>query len=304
MKADYIAVDWGSSQLRAWRIENGECTAQQSAPQGIKFVGKGQHEAVLRTLLAPWWEWIVAQQVPVLMAGMIGSDSGWLDSGYQALPLEVNAIAEGCIPVPTSLPIKLWLRPGLALRHKERANVMRGEEVQLLGALACLQADIYLFPGTHSKWVKPLRREAAITIESFSTAMTGELYQLLLQHSLLGKGLPSEGAFDSSAFSQGVEEALQSDEGLINRLFYARSRRLLGYMAPEAVASWLSGALIGEELAQLARHWPTSSTLALVGDTPLTGHYLTACQLAGRQATVLDAQTAMLNGFRRIYAAL
>lgn len=304
MKADYIAVDWGSSQLRAWRIASGECTAQQSAPQGIKFVGNGQHEAVLRTLLAPWWQWIVAERVPVLMAGMIGSDSGWLDSGYQALPLEVSAIAQGCIPVPTSLPIQLWLRPGLALRRKDRANVMRGEEVQLLGALACVQADIYLFPGTHSKWVKPLRNADEVTIESFTTAMTGELYQLLLQHSLLGKGLPNEGAFDQPAFTRGVEEALQGDEGLINRLFYARSRRLLGYMPPEAVASWLSGALIGEELAQLARRWPTSNTLALVGDAPLTGHYLTACQLAGWQATVLDAQTAMLNGFRRIYAAL
>lgn len=301
---NFIAIDWGSSQLRAWRIENGECTAQQSAPQGIKFVGSGQHEAVLRTLLAPWWQWIVAEQVPVLMAGMIGSDSGWLDSGYQALPVAVNALARGCISVPTSLPIRLWLRPGLALCHKDRANVMRGEEVQLLGALACLQADIYLFPGTHSKWVKPLCNAGEVTIENFTTAMTGELYQLLLQHSLLGKGLPSEGAFDPSAFTRGVQEALHSDEGLINRLFYARSRRLLGYMPPEAVASWLSGSLIGEELAQLARRWPTCNTLALVGDDPLTGYYLTACQLAGRQATIVDAQTAMLNGFRRIYAAL
>lgn len=304
MKADYIAVDWGSSQLRAWRIESGECTAQQSAPQGIKFVGSGQHEAVLRTLLSPWWEWIVAQRVPVLMAGMIGSDSGWLDSGYQTLPLEVTAIAQGCIAVPSSLPTPLWLRPGLALCHKERANVMRGEEVQLLGALACLRADIYLFPGTHSKWVKPLRTGSEVTIESFTTAMTGELYQLLLQHSLLGKGLPGEEVFDQPAFTQGVEEALQAEEGLINRLFYARSRRILGFMPPEAVASWLSGALIGEELAQLARCWPTTHTLALVGDAPLTDRYLSACQLAGRQATVIGAQTAILNGFRRIYAAL
>ncbi len=304
MKANYIAVDWGSSQLRAWRIENGECAAQRSVPQGIKFVGPGQHEAVLRTLLAPWWEWVVSEQTPVLMAGMIGSDSGWLDSGYQALPLAANAIAKGCIAVPSTLPIPLWLRPGLALRRKEWANVMRGEEVQLLGALACAPADIYVFPGTHSKWVMPLRWGEEVVIEGFSTAMTGELYQLLLQHSLLGKGLPSGSEFDMQAFGRGVEESLQSEEGLINRLFYARSRRLLGYLAPTAVASWISGTLIGEELAQLARRWPITGTLALVGDAPLTERYLDACRLAGRQATIIDAHTAMLNGFRRIYAAL
>jgi 2-dehydro-3-deoxygalactonokinase len=301
---NFIAIDWGSSQLRAWRIEKGACTAQQCVPQGIKFVGSGQHEAVLRTLLAPWWEWIVTAEVPVLMAGMIGSDSGWLDSGYQALPQAASAISRGCIAVPSSLPIQLWLRPGLALRQKERANVMRGEEVQLLGALDCAQADIYVFPGTHSKWVKPFHRGEEIVINAFSTAITGELYQLLLQHSLLGAGLPREDAFDVQAFTRGVEESLHSEEGLINRLFYARSRRLLGYLPATAVASWLSGTLIGEELAQLARHSLATDTLALVGDAPLTDHYLTACRLAQRQATVVDAQTAMLNGFRRIYAAL
>lgn len=303
MTANYIAIDWGSSHLRAWRIENGACVAQQQTAQGIKFVEPGSHDAVLMALLAPWRAWIEARQIPVLMAGMVGSDSGWLDSGYQRLPLPVEAIAAGCIAVPSSLRSPVWLRPGLAQWEEEGANVMRGEEVQLLGALACGQADIYLFPGTHSKWVKPSLQADGVLIEDFSTAITGELYQLLLQHSLLGKGL-AEGENDPQAFADGVQASLRGDDSLLNRLFYARSRRVLGYLAAASVASWLSGVLIGEELAQLVRRWPQSERLALVGDAPLVTHYLAACHIAGKKAVVIEAQVAMLNGFGRIYAAL
>ena len=303
MTANYIAIDWGSSHLRAWRIENGECVAHQQTAQGVKFVEPGSHDQVLMALLAPWRAWIEARQIPVLMAGMIGSDRGWLDSGYQKLPLPVTAIAAGCIAVPSSLRSPVWLRPGLALQEEERANVMRGEEVQLLGALACQQADVYLFPGTHSKWVKPVASSQGTYIEDFSTAITGELYQLLLQHSLLGQGLP-ESESDPQAFADGVLASLRGEDSLLNRLFYARSRRVLGYLAGASVASWLSGALIGEEFAQLVRRWPQSETLALVGDEPLVTHYLTACHIAGKKAVVVEAQVAMLNGFGRIYAAL
>lgn len=300
---DFIAIDWGSSHLRAWRVENGECVAQQQTAQGIKFVAAGSHDKVLTTLLAPWREWIEARQIPVLMAGMVGSDSGWLDSGYQTLPLEIGAIAAGCIAVPSSLRSPVWLRPGIALRESGNANVMRGEEVQLLGALACVTADIYLFPGTHSKWVKPNLRSEGIFIDAFSTSMTGELYQLLLQHSLLGKGVP-ESEFEPQAFAEGVQTSLQGQDGVLNRLFYARSGRLLNFLPATAVASWLSGVLLGEELVQLARRWPATDTLAVVGDMPLVTHYLAACELAGRKATVIAAQTASLNGFSKIYAAL
>ncbi|MDW5502399.1 2-dehydro-3-deoxygalactonokinase [Pseudomonas lundensis] len=303
MTANYIAIDWGSSHLRAWRIENGACVAQQQTAQGVKFVEPGSHDAVLMALLAPWRAWIEEKQIPVLMAGMIGSDSGWLDSGYQSLPLPVAAIAAGCIAVPSSLRSPVWLRPGLALQEPGRANVMRGEEVQLLGALTCLQADIYLFPGTHSKWVKPRIQADGLLIEDFSTAITGELYQVLLQHSLLGKGLPADEE-DPQAFADGVQASLRGEDSLLNRLFYARSRRVLGYLPAASVASWLSGVLIGEELAQLARRWPQSETLALVGDAPLVTHYLAACRMAGQKAEVIEAQVAMLNGFGRIYAAL
>ena len=303
MTANYIAIDWGSSHLRAWRIENGECVAHQQTAQGVKFIEPGSHDQVLMALLAPWRAWIEARQIPVLMAGMIGSDRGWLDSGYQKLPLPVTAIAAGCIAVPSSLRSAVWLRPGLALPEEERANVMRGEEVQLLGALACQQADVYLFPGTHSKWVKPAISPQGAWIAEFSTAITGEMYQLLLQHSLLGQGLP-EGESDPQAFADGVLASLRGEGSLLNRLFYARSRRVLGYLPAASVASWLSGVLIGDELAQLARRWPQSELLALVGDTPLVTHYLAACRIAEQKAVVVEAQVAMLNGFGRIYAAL
>jgi 2-dehydro-3-deoxygalactonokinase len=303
MTANYIAIDWGSSHLRAWRIENGACVAQQQTAQGVKFVEPGSHDAVLVALLAPWRAWIDARQIPVLMAGMVGSDSGWLDSGYQRLPLPVEAIAAGCIAVPSSLRSPVWLRPGLALWVEGRANVMRGEEVQLLGALTCRQADVYLFPGTHSKWVKPRLLADGVLIEAFSTAITGELYQLLLQHSLLGKGVATDDN-DPKAFADGVLASLQGEDSLLNRLFYARSRRILGYLSAASVASWLSGVLIGEELAQLMRQWPQSETLALVGDAPLVTYYLAACHIAGKKAEIIEAQVAMLNGFGRIYAAL
>lgn len=300
---NFIAIDWGSSNLRGWRVENGQCVAHLHSDRGIKTISDQQFEAELLSFIAPWREWIEANQIPLLMAGMVGSDLGWLDSGYQLLPMLVTEIATGMISLPCSLKTQVWLRPGLAVNEPRQANVMRGEEVQFLGALKMQPADVYLLPGTHSKWIQPLMLEGDIYLNRFSTIMTGELYQLLMNHSLIGQGVPDDG-FCREAFATGVLEAGQDAAAVIRQIFYGRSRRVLGFLAEEQVSSWLSGLLIGHELTQLKACYAQGSQFALVGDLPLADYYRQAAELSGCHAVIVDAQSATLNGFRSIYAAL
>lgn len=283
-----IGLDWGTTSLRAYLYDiDGKVVATRQQAWGIRQLPEGGFAAALEAITADW------PACTAIAAGMVGSRQGWREAPYVALPADAASIAEGMLRVEDCHSHELWIAPGLARRQP--ADVMRGEETQIIGALAGRSPGStpqrFVLPGTHSKW-------AAVSngrITAFDTVMTGEMYALLLKHSILGAGLPPEAdrPFVGEAFVRGVVCARDSGgEGVFGRLFSTRALMLAGELAPAQVPDFLSGLLIGEEfrIARL-RDEDRSAPLCLIGEAALCQRYILAAGQFGYAApvTVEDA---------------
>ncbi|HUB92180.1 MAG TPA: 2-dehydro-3-deoxygalactonokinase [Dyella sp.] len=268
-----IGLDWGTSSLRAYLYDgDGKVMASRQQAWGIRQLPEGGFVGALQAITADWPACVA------VAAGMVGSRQGWREVPYVALPADAASIAHGMLRVDDCSSHALWIAPGLQ-RHQP-ADVMRGEETQIIGALArqpLYQANMrFVLPGTHSKWATVIDGR----IVAFDTVMTGEMYALLIKHSILGAGLPAEppAAFASETFVRGVLAARDSGaEGIFSRLFSTRALMLAGELAPAQVPDFLSGLLIGEEfrIARL-RGGGSVSPLCLIGEASLCERYALA----------------------------
>lgn len=283
MSGSYIAIDWGSTHLRGWLYRDGECVDSLQLPYGVsRLVGQTARE-VFDKYVDPWRR---REALPVVMAGMIGSDAGWQPVPYLPCPVSLHELSARLFEVAP----QVWIVPGLNTPR----NVMRGEETQLLGAMQLAPAARYVLPGTHSKWVQA----ANGAVSGFTTAMTGELHHLLMNHSLVGKGLPEQ-RDDPAAFQAGLQSGLESPS-LVTRLFEARALRVLGELAQESVSDWLSGLLIG---AEVAANRQVGESVTLVGSESLCARYRQALATAGIAAREIAGDTAFQQGIRSILDA-
>jgi 2-dehydro-3-deoxygalactonokinase len=291
-----LALDWGTSSARAYRVgRDGAVVERREAPLGVMHVAAGQHAVALRRLLGDW----AALEVPRIASGMIGSRQGWLEVPYVECPADAAALVAGIRATPGR---ELSIVPGLVCRDAGGVpDVLRGEETQILGAVAEDDAAVLaVLPGTHSKWVYV----ADGRIVAFSTYMTGELFAVLLQHSILGRlaSRPSDAAApDSEAFADGVGKGLRSD-GLTHTIFAARSRCLLGELGPADVGDWLSGVLIGHEIAA-ARRWagdfaPRAAPVRIIGSHALVACYRAALRVAGVPSVAAPPEAAARGLYR------
>jgi 2-dehydro-3-deoxygalactonokinase len=292
-----LALDWGTSAARAYRLGRaGAVLERREAPLGVMHLASGAHASALRSLLGDWAE----LDVPRIASGMIGSRQGWLEVPYVECPADPAALVAGIRATPGR---ELSIVPGLVCRDAGHVpDVLRGEEAQILGAIPEDDATVLaVLPGTHSKWVYV----AEGRIVAFSTYMTGELFAVLLQHSILGRlatGPSNAPATDSEAFADGVGTGLRSD-GLTHTIFAARSRCLLGELGPADVGDWLSGVLIGHEIAA-ARRWaadfaPPAAPVWMIGSDALVERYRVALGRADVPA-VAAAPEAAARGLYRI----
>jgi 2-dehydro-3-deoxygalactonokinase len=273
-----IAIDWGTTSFRAYRLDReGNVVDSRSSGKGIMATPPGPN--VLEEEIGAWLD-----DAPIVMSGMVGSRQGWVEAPYVPCPAGYREIAAALKPV-TWGKRKAWIVPGVSSRDTAGVpDVMRGEETQILG---CGVDGTICLPGTHSKWVEVRSGR----IERFSTAMTGEVYAVLKQHSILGR-MMEEGAADAEVFAQGVRRS--GDEGgLLHHLFGVRTRGLLGELAPAASASYLSGILIGHELRARA-----TREVLLLGAPALTALYAQAAALLGVGTRTLDAEAAVRCLFR------
>lgn len=279
----FIAVDWGTTNRRAYLIgRDGRCSDEFEDGQGVLSVGAGgfaEAVAQIRERLA---------DKPLLLAGMIGSNRGWLEAPYIRCPAGIDELARALVwPRPDSAIV-----PGVSFLDGLRADVMRGEEVQLLGALVdgSIPPDcLVCHPGTHNKWVE---MEAG-RIAAFRTIMTGELFNLLRTHSILSD-LLQQPAKPGDSFGSGVRAALDGAD-LQAELFPIRARSLLGVGAAGDCASWASGLLIGGDVRiglASAKHRP----VIVMGRPELTRLYAEAIRLAGAEAVELDGERSFLSG--------
>ncbi|WP_411755498.1 2-dehydro-3-deoxygalactonokinase [Serratia sp. (in: enterobacteria)] len=291
MSDSFIAIDWGSTNLRAWRYERGECVDSVQSQAGVTRLGDRSPQQVFTELMTRW-----AEPLPVVMAGMIGSNAGWLQVPYLSCPTRLTQVVTQLTVIKQALPVKTWIIPGICVERADNYNVMRGEETQLIGAYAEQPAALYVMPGTHSKWVQM----DGDTLVDFRTVMTGELHHLLLNHSLIGVGL-TEQQPDPQAFACGLETGL-NEAHLVRRLFETRAAHVLGKLEKSAVSDWLSGLLIGNEVAQMQRQYPlpADTALTVIGNPTLGKRYAQALELAGIRHRMLDGDRAFQSGIRSI----
>ncbi len=288
-----IAVDWGTSSFRASLLgADGRVREKREAPLGILQL-KGAHFA--GALESQVGDWEAAGESTLLMSGMIGSRQGWSEAPYVECPAGAADLAKRLHPVEWRGKT-LWIVPGLVDRAAGVPDVMRGEETQLIGALPALGPGQHMIclPGTHSKWV----RVEDGRIAGFRTHMTGEVFAVLKQHSILGR-LMAEGPDDDSAFEAGLTRAGEAG-GLLHHLFGTRTRGLFDELPPSSAASYLSGLLIGHELAAEGAKAPTVHVL---GAPHLARRYSQALKHLGRGAAVLDPD-AVVAGLFHIASSL
>jgi 2-dehydro-3-deoxygalactonokinase len=282
----FIAVDWGTTNRRAYRIDSsGACADEFEDGKGALSVPSGEFPAAAAEIRAR------LGNLPLLLAGMAGSNRGWVEAPYVACPSGIDDLARMLVWAGQREAIV----PGLSYIGEGRADVMRGEEVQLLGAVAdgTVPRDaLVCHPGTHDKWVVVENG----CIARFRTVMTGELFNLLKQHSILADLLQGE-VEAGEAFEAGVRHALGNDD-LTAELFAIRARWLLGKAEREDCGSYASGLLIGSDVKiGLAGH---QGDAIVMGRPELTGLYAAAIRLAGGRPTELDGERCFLAGIKQI----
>jgi 2-dehydro-3-deoxygalactonokinase len=295
MSKYWIAIDWGTTNFRAFLLDDLRVIDQTTQPCGLLAVERNAFAATLHGHLAHWLRDYGA--VPVLMAGMVGSQQGWHEVSYVTAPASATALAAGAFSLATPWGSAAWIIPGVSATSAfGLPDVMRGEEVQLLGLNAQHPAlqHVVILPGTHSKHVQLSHG----SVTHFSTFMTGELFSVLSQHSLLGRALPAQHE-DEASFLTGVRTAAQGAP-FSHLIFSARTRRLAGTLAPEHVHAYLSGLLLGHELAAL----PEASEIWVVGSESLSRRYQLAARALQRTLHTADGDACFLRGMTALRALL
>ncbi|MBU2886385.1 2-dehydro-3-deoxygalactonokinase [Gilvimarinus agarilyticus] len=287
-----ILVDWGSSNCRAYLLnESGHLQGNIHAELGVLRLEQGAFEAKLRELLSPWGA--ILADCDIWLAGMVGSRRGWYEVAYVPSPARSDQLATHSKSLDVNWARSVRIIPGVSCSGSDNFDVMRGEEVQLIGLMQILaKPNAYaMLPGTHNKHVEI--NDGAIG--RFSTHPTGELYAVVTQHMLLGYGLNSSTAGKyPQAFCRGLDKGAQSSK-LGNSLFGAWTNRLGGRLTDEETLDYISGVLIGNEL----RDFPVS-TCAIVCDDVIGERYLTACEHLGIGATLHSGAECFLTGMKAI----
>ncbi|QJI31951.1 2-dehydro-3-deoxygalactonokinase [Pseudomonas sp. ADAK18] len=312
MQAQLIALDWGTSSLRAYKLgPAGVVLERRALASGIMHLPTEPRE-IAGVLCSNGFElafdaacsdWLDEQPtLPVIACGMVGSAQGWSEAAYRDTPADVATLGQALHVVRSLRGVDVHIVPGV-IQRGGLPNVMRGEETQVLGVLQSLPLDVANrrligLPGSHSKWVEVV--EGCIT--HFDTFMTGELFAVLSQHSILGRTQQPSAQFQAEAFDRGVRVALSADgqRGPLSTLFSARTLGLTGELAGHEQADYLSGLLIGHEL--LALNSNPQPDIVLVGNTQLCTRYQRALALCGFSHVTL-AQEATERGLWQLAVA-
>ncbi len=293
-QVEWVAVDWGTSNLRAWGIDSaGEVAFSRSSADGMGRLSREQYPAVLTALLSG-----VADDVgEVLICGMAGARQGWMEAPYLDAPAELGNLSAGAVSPDMPGSIDPRILPGVCLRDVGAEDVMRGEETQLLGLSALMPgfSGLAVMPGTHSKWA--LLDGTKLT--RFSSAMTGEVFELLRVHSVLRHSLGGdlEGEDREVGFAAGLDQGLDHPERLTATLFKVRAGSLLSGRRAPWCAGFLSGLLIGAEIGG-QRDWIGAAEIPLIGSVALCGLYQIAFNRLGARTRVVDATDATLAGLK------
>lgn len=288
-----IAIDWGTSALRGALLDDaGRVVEEKTAPRGILTVPAGGFADVFDSLFA---EWMKPAGRLCLISGMAGSQQGWAEASYETCPAGLSDLARRLCWIEKG---RIAIVPGLCEERGGVPDVMRGEEVQIFGAirLAGVTTGLFVLPGTHNKWATV--RDGRVA--GFRTCMTGEFYSLLSRHSILARTLQADAPLDETAFLRGVDCA-GNGAGLLHNAFGARTLGLFRRLPAPALASYLSGVLIGEEIR--AQPLQGIRDVVLIGAPALTTRYALALKTMGIDARAFGAE-ATWAGAHALYTIL
>lgn len=297
METHWIAVDWGTTNLRAYAMSSEHhVLSDAQSHDGAGKLSPDEFEGALLKLID---DWLMPERITsVLVCGMAGAKQGWAEAPYLQTPC-LPSSSEGLKSVETKdSRIEVSILPGVC--QQSPADVMRGEETQLAGLIADTNTkfNTVCLPGTHSKWVQLQDNQ----IHRFNTYMTGETFELLSQQSILRHELTSEG-WNQSAFLEAVEESLNNPQQLLSDCFRIRAQGLLGKPDSASARARLSGLLIGAELAGAKSYWNHQNT-ALIGDDRLVSLYSEALTHIGGNSEIFSAQDMTLQGLIQVYKNL
>lgn len=299
----FIAGDWGTSQLRLYLCRRdgdlAELRARVDGP-GIRAV-EGDFEHTFFQLAESWLQQY--GPMPVILSGMIGSNIGWHEAPYISCPASAAQIAQGRLSISVR-GLDIAILAGLKTTNPlGNVDVMRGEELQLLGWMqlnAQHSTKLLALPGTHNKWALIEGGK----ISNFLTAFTGELFALLRNHSIL---INDQGAidFDRESFIDGVTASTrQKDTQLLHTLFSVRSRVVLGEMNDEKSLSYLSGLITAADIIGASNCYADVASVAVIGEAVLAEQYLLALEQLGIPAQSHDPEQIAIAGFNAVYQAI
>ncbi|MSP53578.1 MAG: 2-dehydro-3-deoxygalactonokinase [Gammaproteobacteria bacterium] len=300
--ANFIAVDWGSSNFRAYVVDElGRVGQRTKAHQGIARVKDESFPKTTRRLLGKWFN--KYPETPVIMSGMIGSRQGWQEVAYVSCPATIGSIAAGTEKIVNhTFERDIYIVPGLKLaRGNDDFDIMRGEEIQAFGALQELPpADRHLIclPGTHTKWVEIRNGE----IVNFKTFVTGEIFSLLARYSVLSSNMDGV-TYYPEVFAKGLKMAMQSDD-LLGDIFKVRIQALLGKLRPPEVSSYLSALLIGAEIKSAQKMFGDIKNIAVVAAPWLIEMYEQCLAPLNITVTGIKTDQASVNGLLQIFKLL
>lgn len=299
-----ISADWGTTALRLYLLAaDGSIVDRRSSQQGLMGIAKDEFATVLRSQCADWLREFGA--LPALLSGMVGSRQGWVEVPYVSSPAGLRELASRSAAIDVPGFRSVHIVAGVDTTDTMGIpDVMRGEECQIMGALSLLGLTdgTFILPGTHSKWVKVEARR----ITSFQTFMTGEIFAALKNHTILGRMMEqtatSHGDEMSDAFARGIDTAARSDApgAWLHRLFSVRTLGLMGQLPDKDAADYLSGLMIGWEMAGLTRN--PDQAAVLIGGRELTKRYLRAADLRGL-ATIEAPEDCVCAGHMQIAQA-
>jgi 2-dehydro-3-deoxygalactonokinase len=298
--AEWVAVDWGTSNLRAWGIApDGEIAFARSSDRGMGKLAPDAFPDVLTELLAADVD-TAGTRIDVVICGMAGARQGWMEAPYIEAPADLGGLAYGAVrpPMPRSR-LEPRILPGVCQKLGGAEDVMRGEETQLLGlgSLTPGFSGVVVLPGTHSKWVELSGRR----IERFSTSMTGEIYEVLATHSVLrlSMGGDLDGPERDVGFTAGLDTGIEAPQQLTAMLFKVRASALLSGRGPAWCAGYLSGLLIGTEIGG-QRGWlgAGQAEVPLIGSATLCALYAKGLARLDIKTRIVDATAATLAGLK------
>ena len=298
----YVGVDWGTSRMRAMLCRDPAtrpCEADVIVGPGISKLETTPAE----TLFAAIGDWVDQfGTMDIILGGMVGSNIGWSETPYCQCPVDAEALRDG-LNTFQQRGHQIAIVPGVACKNVHGLpDVMRGEEVQILGYLstrAAGESRLLCLPGTHTKWV---------TVEdgrivSFTTSLTGELFALLRQHSVLvARTERGDAGFDADSFDEGLEIARSFSGDFLQLVFSTRTRTLIGSDAGFHASSYLSGLLVGTDVARALENHPSCGSIALIGETGLCDKFAAALKKYGHDSETYDGNDAAYYGIQVIAA--